>query len=40
MAVKWLMKGLPTNIPDLEKSFPICLLTRATKITKGATIDV
>ena len=30
MAKKGLMKGLPENLPELEESFPICLLTRAT----------
>ena len=26
MARKGLMEGIPTNIPDLEENFPICLL--------------
>ena len=40
MSGKWLMKGFPKYIPDLEEPCPICPLTKATKITKGATIDV
>ena len=34
------MKYLPTNIPDLEEPCPIFLLTKATEINKGPTIDV
>ena len=34
------MKGIPTNIPDLEELCPICLLTKATKIPICPTIDV
>ena len=33
-------KGSLKNLPDLEEPFPICLLTRATKIPIGPTIDV
>ena len=40
MARKLHMKGLPTNIPDLEDPFPIFLLTKVTKIFKGLTIEV
>ena len=34
------MEGLPENIPYLEEPFPICLLTKATKIPRGPTTDV
>ena len=34
------MENLPKNHPDLEEPFHICLLTKATKITRGPTIDV
>ena len=34
------MEYLPTNIPDLEKPFLICLLTKATKIPRGPSTDV
>ena len=34
------MEGFPTNIRDLEKPLPVCFLTKATKITRGSTIDV
>ena len=34
------MEGLPKNLPDLEYTFPVSLLTKETKITKGPTIDV
>ena len=40
MSIKGLMKGLPKNIPDLEDACPICLLTKATEIPIGWTIDV
>ena len=40
MARKGLMEGLPKNIPDLEESFPIFLLTKSTKISRDATMDV
>ena len=29
------MEGIPTNLPDLEEPFPICLLTKVTKIPIG-----
>ena len=35
MAIKGLMEGLPTNLPDLEQPCHICLLTKATKIPRG-----
>ena len=34
------MEGLPENLPELEEPCPICLLTKATKITIGPTTDV
>ena len=34
------MKVIPTNLPDLEESCPIFLLTKSTKITRVPTIDV
>ena len=40
MARKGLMEGLPENLPELEETFPICLLTKATKIPRGPTTDV
>ena len=40
MARKGLMDGLPENIPELEEPCPICLLTKATKISRGPTTDV
>ena len=40
MTRKVLMKGIPENIPDLRESCPICISTKATKITRGPTIDV
>ena len=40
MVRKLLIEGLPENILDLEEPFPICLLTKATKITIGPVIDV
>ena len=39
MVRKGLMKGFQTNIYDLEEPLPICLLTKATKIPTGPTID-
>ena len=33
------MEGLPENIPELEEPLPICILTKATEITRGTTID-
>ena len=32
--------SLPENLPDLEEPCPICLLTKATKISRGPTTDV
>ena len=40
MAIKGLMDGLPENLPELEEPYPICLLTKATKISRGPTTDV
>ena len=40
MARKGLMDGLPENLPELEELCPICLLTKATKISRGPTTDV
>ena len=40
MARKGIMDGLPTNIPDLEDTFPIFLLTKATEIPRSSTIEV
>ena len=40
MARKVLMEGLPTKIPDLVNTCPICLFTKATKIYRVSTIDV
>ena len=40
MARKGLMEGLPENLPELEEPCPICLLTKATKISRGPTTDV
>ena len=40
MARKWLIKGTPKNLPDLEETCPIWLLTKATKTPRGTTIDV
>ena len=40
MVRKLLVEYLPTNIPDLEDPFPIFLITKATKIPRGPTIDV
>ena len=34
------MEGLPENLPELEDPCPICLLTKATKISSGPTTDV
>ena len=34
------MRGLTENLPELEESCPICILTKATKIPRGPTIDV
>ena len=39
MARKGLMEGLPKNLPELEKPCHICLLTKATKISRGPTTD-
>ena len=40
MTRKGLMKGIPTNIPDLEEPCIICLLNEATKITSGSNMDI
>ena len=40
MAGKGLMEGLPENLPELEEPIPVCLFTKATKITRGPTTDV
>ena len=40
MERKVFMEGLPENIPELEQPCPICLLTKATKISRGPTTDV
>ena len=40
MARKGLMEGLPEKLLDLEEPFHTCLLTKATKITRGLTTDV
>ena len=40
MTRKGLMEGIPKNIPDMEKPCDICILTKATNITIGLTIDV
>ena len=40
MARKGLMEGLPKNLPELEEPCPICLLTKATKISRDPTTDV
>ena len=34
------MEGLAKHIPELEDPCPICLLTKATKISRGLTTDV
>ena len=34
------MEVLPENLPHLGQSWPICLLTKGTKITRGTTTDV
>ena len=34
------MKGLPKNLPDLEDTFPFCILTKATKILRRVIINV
>ena len=39
MERKGLMEGLPTNIHDLEETYLICLLTKATKTPSGTTTD-
>ena len=40
MVIKGLIKGIPKNLPDLLEPCPIFLLTTATKIPIGPTIDV
>ena len=34
------MKGLPKNLPDLEDTFPFCILIKATKISICVIINV
>ena len=34
------MEVIPTNLPDFEEPFPICLLTKSTKIPRDTTIYV
>ena len=34
------MEVFPPNLPELEETCPICILTKATYITRGPTIDV
>ena len=40
MVKELLLKGLPRNIIDLEEPCSICIMTKATKISRGLTIDV
>ena len=40
MATIGFMESLPENISELEEPCPICLLTKATKISRGQTTDV
>ena len=40
MLNKGLMKGLITNLPDLEEPWPIYLVNKSSKITRGPKIDV
>ena len=40
MSKKGLMKGLQTNLFELEETLPILLLTKATKTSRGPVIDV
>ena len=40
MTRKGLMEGLSKNLHDLEEPCPICLLAKATKITRSTTMDV
>ena len=40
MERKRLLEGIPKHIPDLKNPCPVCLLTKATKINRGLTIDV
>ena len=40
METKWLMKGLPMSIPDLEEPWTIYLLEKSTKFNRGTNIDV
>ena len=40
MARKGLMEGLPKNLPDLEETCPIFILTKETKTSEGLTVDV
>ena len=34
------MEGFPENLPELEETCPICIMTKATKICRGPTTDV
>ena len=40
MAIKGLMEGLPENLPELEEPCHICVLTKATIISRVPTTDV
>ena len=40
MARKGLMEGLPKDLFELKDPSPICLLTKANKISRGLTTDV
>ena len=40
IARKGLMEGLQENLPELEETCPIYLLTKETKITRGPTTDI
>ena len=40
MAIKVIIEGIPENIPDVEETWHICLLNKATKIPRGPTTDV
>ena len=34
------MEGLPKNLPELEEPYPICIMNKANKITRGPTTVV
>ena len=40
MVIKGPMKGLQKKPPDFQEPWSICILTKATKIPRGPTIDV